>query len=95
MDDGTTGMLAIKRSGGSYIVQDPNDTEYPDMSLSVLNNVEVDYCIGLANMGDVILGITQTTTEKKAAPEDVIIESQIAERLVDYDKVKQLGEKNI
>lgn len=47
LDDGTTGMLAIKRSGGTCIVQDPNEAEYSDMPLSVLNNIEVDYCIPL------------------------------------------------
>ncbi len=96
LDDGTTGMLAIKRSGGTCIVQDPNEAEFPDMPLSVLNNMEVDYCIPLADMGEVIAGITQTTPEEKPAPDDVIIESQIAERVVvDYDSVKQLGEKSI
>lgn len=88
--------MAIKRSGGTSIVQDPNEAEYPDMPLSVLNNMEVDYCIPLSKMGEVISGITQTTPEEKPAPDDVIIESQIAERVVvDYDNVKQLGEKSI
>ncbi len=96
LDDGTTGMLAIKRSGGTCIVQDPNEAEYPDMPLAVLNNMEVDYSIGLANMGEVIESITQTNPEEKPAPDDVIIESEIAERVVvDYDNVKQLGEKSI
>lgn len=96
LDDGTTGMLAIKRSGGTCIVQDPNEAEYPDMPLSVLNNMEVDYSIGLSDMGEVIWSITQTTPEEKPAPDDVIIESDIAERVVvDYDNVKQLGEKSI
>ena len=96
LDDGTTGMLAIKRSGGTCIVQDPNEAEYPDMPLSVLNNMEVDYSIGLANMGEVIESITQTNPEEKPAPDDVIIESEIAERVVvDYDNVKQLGEHSL
>lgn len=96
LDDGTTGMLAIKRSGGTCIVQDPNEAEYPDMPLSVLNNMEVNYCISLADMGEVIYNITQTTPEDIPAPDDVIIESQIAERvLVDYESVRQLGEKSI
>jgi two-component system chemotaxis response regulator CheB len=54
LNDGTTGMLAIKRSGGTCIVQDPNEAEYPDMPLSVLDNMEVNYCISLAEMGEVI-----------------------------------------
>ena len=96
LDDGTTGMLAIKRSGGTCIVQDPNEAEYPDMPLSVLENMEVNYCISLSQMGEVILGITQTTPKEIPAPDDVMIESQIAERVVvDYDHVKQLGEKSI
>jgi two-component system chemotaxis response regulator CheB len=96
LDDGTTGMLAIKRSGGTCIVQDPNEAEYPDMPFSVLENMEVHYCISLSQMAEVILGITQTTPDEIAAPDDVLIESQIAERVVvDYDYVKQLGEKSI
>lgn len=96
LDDGTTGMLAIRRSGGICIVQDPNEAEYPDMPLSVLNNMEVDYSIALADMGEVIESITKSTPDEKPAPDDVIIESEIAERVVvDYDNVKQLGEKSL
>ncbi len=96
LDDGTTGMLAIKRSGGTCMVQDPNEAEYPDMPLSVLNNMEIDYCIPLNQMGETIFEITQTNPEEIAAPKEVIIESEIAERVVvDYEHVKQLGEKSI
>jgi two-component system, chemotaxis family, protein-glutamate methylesterase/glutaminase len=96
LDDGTTGMLAIKRSSGICIVQDPNEAEYPDMPLSVLNNMEVDYCISLTKMGDAIAEILKTTPEEMVAPPDVIIESEIAERVVvDYENVKQIAEKSI
>jgi two-component system chemotaxis response regulator CheB len=96
LDDGTTGMLAVKRSGGVCIVQDPNEAEYPDMPLSVLNNVEVDYSVSLAKMGDIICETTQGEPEQIAAPPDIIIESEIAERVVvDYDNVRKIGEKSI
>lgn len=96
LDDGTTGMLAIKRSGGTCIVQDPNEAEYPDMPLSVLNNMEVDCCIPLHEMGETIFETIKSTPEEIAAPQDVIIESEIAERVVvDYENVKQLGVKSI
>ncbi|MEP6724346.1 MAG: chemotaxis protein CheB [Bacteroidota bacterium] len=96
LDDGTTGMSAIKRSGGTCIVQDPNEAEYPDMPLSVLNNMEVDYCISLTQMGETIAAILQTSPKEMAAPSDVIIESEISERVVvDYESVKQLGEKSV
>ncbi len=96
LDDGTIGMSAIKRSGGTCIVQDPNEAEYPDMPLSVLNTMEVDYCTSLTRMGEVIFEITKTDPEEKSAPADVIIESEIAERVVvDYGHVKKLGNKSI
>jgi len=96
LDDGTTGMLAIKRSGGTCIVQDPNEAEYSDMPLSVLNNMEVDHCIPLATMGEAVFGILQTEPIETAAPPDVIIESEIAERVVvDYENVRKIGEKSI
>jgi len=96
LDDGTSGMLAIKRSGGIAIVQDPNEAEYPDMPLSVVENMEVDYCISLANMGRTIEDILQTNPSEIPAPADVIIESEIAERVVvDYDSVRKIAEKSI
>ncbi len=96
LDDGTTGMDAIVRSGGTSIVQDPNEAEYPDMPLSVLNTMEVDYCVPLSKMGDILFDITQTKRDEKPAPADIIIESEIAERVViNFDNVKQLAEKSI
>ena len=47
LDDGTSGMWAINRTGGTLVVQDPNEAEYPDMPLAVLNRMEADYCITL------------------------------------------------
>ena len=96
LDDGTAGMDAIQRSGGTCIVQEPGEAEYPDMPLSVLGHLSVDYCVTLDKMGSIILKITQTETLEKEVPQDIIIESQIAERVViDYENIKKLGEKSI
>ena len=50
LDDGTAGLLAIKRSGGITVVQDPHDAAYPDMPQSALNNVSIDHCLPIAEM---------------------------------------------
>ncbi|MBC7947440.1 MAG: chemotaxis protein CheB, partial [Chitinophagaceae bacterium] len=72
LDDGTSGMWAIKRSGGTCIVQDPNEAEYPDMPLSVINNMEATHVTTLGEMGPLIAEILKKKKgRKKAVPKDV------------------------
>ena len=74
-------MWAIKRSGGTCIVQDPNEAEYPDMPMSVINNMESDHVVPLAEIGPLIAEIIKRKKgQKKAAPKDVIAESKIPEQ---------------
>ncbi len=93
LDDGTSGMWAIKRSGGKCIVQDPDEAEYPDMPVSVINHMDVDHVLTLAEIGPAIAAIAFTTNgERKPAPEDVIAESAIAEQTaVGIDDVRKLN----
>ena len=50
LDDGTSGMKAIKKCGGTCIVQDPDEAEYPDIPRNALNNVNVDYCLPIPDV---------------------------------------------
>jgi two-component system chemotaxis response regulator CheB len=79
LDDGSTGMRAVKRCGGSCIVQDPNEADYPDMPLSVLDAMQVDYVASLTNMGTVLSDIFNTKEDVPEAevPHDVMIETEI------------------
>lgn len=97
LDDGTSGMWAIKRSGGICVVQDPNHAEYPDMPLSVINNMEVDYVSELSAMGGLVSHITSLDRGSNIpAPREVILESQIAEKTaVGIDDVEQIAEKSV
>jgi two-component system chemotaxis response regulator CheB len=82
LNDGTSGMSAIVRSGGTAIVQDPNEAEYPDMPLSVLDAMEVDHCVPLAEMGTVLEQIFKEEPKTGVvAPDDIIAEADIAERV--------------
>ncbi len=93
LDDGTSGMWAIKRSGGTCVVQDPNQAEYPDMPLSVINNMDVDHVVTLEEIGPLIAQIVKRKKgRKKAVPGDVIAESKIAEQTaVGIDDVQKLN----
>ena len=59
-NDGTAGLLAIKRCGGIAIVQDPTDALYPSMPLSALEYVEVDYCVPMLKMGAVLYRLSRS-----------------------------------
>ena len=48
--DGTQGLWAINGVGGTAIVQDPSDAEFPSMPRSALQFVDVDYCVRLSEM---------------------------------------------
>lgn len=92
LDDGTSGMWAIKRSGGTCIVQDPEQAEYPDMPLSIINNMEADYVATLAEIGPAIAEAIKLKKGKKLpVPKDVLAESKIAEHTaVGIDDVNKL-----
>lgn len=95
LDDGTSGMKAIKKCGGICIVQDPDDAEYPDMPRNALNNVKIDYCLPIAEMGGLLYRIIPRILQKrKPIPEDVSTEAKIAERVLsDLSSVNKLGDQ--
>src|SRR5215813_11932247 len=83
-NDGTSGLLAIKRCGGVAMVQDPADALYPDMPLSALEHVEVDYCLPVMKMGVVLYRLSQEPpAATPSIPEDLRIEVNIAENPTD------------
>lgn len=95
LDDGTAGLNAIQRCGGICIVQDPKDADYPDMPENALNQLEIDYCVPLSEMGSLLITLTaQKPPKNPPIPQDLIIESKIAERVIsDLVAVNTLGDQ--
>ncbi|PRY85428.1 chemotaxis protein CheB [Mongoliibacter ruber] len=95
LDDGTSGMKAIKKCGGVCIVQDPNEAEYPDMPRNALNNVRVDYCLPIADMGTLLTKlVSRKLPKRKKIPEEILIEAKIADRVLsDLNSVDKLGDQ--
>lgn len=93
LDDGTSGMLAIKRSDGICIVQAPEEAEFSDMPLNVMRNVEVDYS---ASIDEVIYILLDIFFSRQCLPnfvsEEVRLEAQIAMRMSSsVDDLLRLG----
>lgn len=97
LDDGTAGMIAIRRCGGTCVVQDPDDAAYPDMPKNALRQLQADHCLPLAQMGALLTKLVKRKPpagSNKAVPKDLQIEATIAERVLsDLDSVNALGEQ--
>ena len=95
LDDGTAGMIAIKRCGGVCVVQEPTDAAYPDMPQNVLKQLKVDHVVPLAEMGALLTKLLGRPARKaKPVPKDIVIEARIAERVLsDLPSVEAVGEQ--
>ena len=95
LDDGTAGMKAIKRCGGTCIVQDPEEAEYPAMPKNAVNNVKVDYIIPIPEMGPLLYQLIPRKLRKSVpVPSDVSTEAKIAERVLsDLASVNNVGDQ--
>jgi two-component system, chemotaxis family, protein-glutamate methylesterase/glutaminase len=54
LDDGTMGLLTIKKAGGTAIVQDPEDAVCSDMPRSAMQHVKVDYVLPVTEIPAVL-----------------------------------------
>lgn len=95
LDDGTAGLVAIRRSGGVCVVQDPADAAYPDMPRNALNQIDPDHCVPLREIGAVLAQLVwQPAPRPQPVPKDVEVEARIAERVLsDLASVNALGEQ--
>ncbi|WP_407431358.1 chemotaxis protein CheB [Arcticibacter sp.] len=97
LDDGTSGMSAIKRSGGICIVQEPGEAEFPDMPSNVLLNVDVDYRVHISDIGYVLQDIFSKPSRKQhVIPRDLQIEADITERMTSsIDEMEQIAKNSV
>lgn len=81
LNDGTAGLLAIKRRGGISIVQDPADAIVSMMPESALEYVQVDHCVSARQIAPLLNQLCRTSAADEGAfpvPSDMDFESQIA-----------------
>ena len=92
-DDGTAGLLAVKRCGGVAIVQEPADALYPEMPNSALEQVEVDHCLPVSKMGAVLYRLTrEAPAGTPSIPRDIVAEVEIVACSADtVNREEELG----
>lgn len=97
LQDGLAGMQAIQRCNGVTIVQDPEEADYPDMPMSVLNNMDVNYCVKLPAMGAILEEKTSDGVQPKGEiPADVQKEAAIAQKVaIGIEGIDELGDRSV
>jgi len=79
LNDGTAGMLAVKRCGGIAVVQDPDDAAVSSMPVSALRHVEVDHVVPSAAMAALLRRLAaEPAPHPVEAPLQVRLEAAIA-----------------
>jgi two-component system, chemotaxis family, protein-glutamate methylesterase/glutaminase len=92
LDDGVSGMNAVKNCGGLCIVQDPSEAEFPDMPLAVLKNVGPDHCVRLEEIAPILEEQTSRVLAQVSVPEVFRREAALAEQTaISLDKVQEIG----
>jgi two-component system, chemotaxis family, protein-glutamate methylesterase/glutaminase len=94
LDDGTAGLLAVKRRGGVAVIQDPESALYPSMPQSALEHVEVDYCLPVSEIGPLLARLAHEPVKEEEVspvPEDMEMETGLAE--MDMESLN--GEKHV
>ena len=93
LDDGTAGLMAVKKCGGITIVQDPKNAAYPEMPQNALNNMRVDHCAPVSEIADLLEKYANQAPGKgRSVPNDIRVEAEIAERVLsDVAQVSGLG----
>lgn len=81
LDDGTSGLWAVKQLGGVAIVQEPREAVAPSMPLSALQHVRVDHRLPVSDIPAMLDRLASTQADEEIrfeTPHDVRIEIRIA-----------------
>jgi two-component system chemotaxis response regulator CheB len=96
LEDGTSGMSAVKQGGGIAIVQNPQDAEFPSMPSSILNTISVDYEADLSAIPSIIHEILDKPLPPQIQiPKQLQIEADITKRMMsNIDDLKTISDRS-
>lgn len=82
LDDGTAGLVAVAKRGGTTIIQDPRDALYPAMPSSAMEHVRADHVLPLADIARQLTLIVNEAVPVNPGPtrdDDMLMEVRMAE----------------
>jgi len=94
LNDGASGLHALKSAGGTAIVQHPIDAEVDQMPLAALEAADVDHVAAAADLAGIISQVVQSDAGPGVAPsESLTLEVEIAAGArVGSDQLKRIAD---
>ena len=96
LDDGASGLWAIRSCGGATVVQDPADALHAEMPTSALMTLNVDHCLSLPAIADLLVELAHQPLDGSPTPvppEPLGLEVAVATREThaDVEDMRKLG----
>jgi two-component system chemotaxis response regulator CheB len=66
LDDGSAGILAVKKMGGISIIQDPKDALFSEMPQNALNYIKTDHCAPLSKIPSLLIQLSGLKNRQKS-----------------------------
>jgi two-component system chemotaxis response regulator CheB len=97
MSDGVSGLIAVKRCGGTTIVQDPADAKFPELPQNAVRGAPVDHVVPSARMPELLQQLVQAPIVPNGeVPADIRLEVRIAaQELNGIDTTESLGDRSV
>jgi two-component system, chemotaxis family, protein-glutamate methylesterase/glutaminase len=91
LDDGSSGLYAIKARSGLAIVQDPSEAQFPSMPLNAIKTVRVDHVVPVGAMGELLERLTsEAVDEPKRSPVSKQMESEVGIAMGDNGRMREI-----
>ena len=71
LDDGTAGLIEIKKRGGITVVQDPDEALFSSMPSNALKRDHVDYSVKLSEMAELLASLVRGSHVKQTIEDTV------------------------
>jgi two-component system chemotaxis response regulator CheB len=81
LDDGTAGLLAVKRRRGVAVVQDPEEAPFSGMPQSALEYIDVHHCLPLEKIASLLARLSREPAKEEGdhpVSEEMEYESKIS-----------------